>query len=205
MSAGQTWVWLAALALHFSLVAAVSLQDFSVSLLLGSDRGPAWLRTGSEQIRAITAAALGKSLTESNPLRQVVTTYTDCSGIEAGYSYFAPSVPPNGKLSFEIRYPDGRTEYDLPPVGGAAAGYRIATLLDRLQNIHYVRLREAILQTLAAAAGREHPRAETIRARFAVANLPSIAEYRAGQRASYRTLYAYDFRLSPRPPPRATK
>ncbi len=205
MSARQTWVWLAAFALHCTLIIAVALHDLSSSLLLGNDHSPGWIRTSLGRIRTVAAATSGKNLAESNPLRQAAFTYMDCSGIEAGYSYFAPSVPPNGKLSFTIRYPDGRTEEDLPPVGGAAAGYRIATLLDRLQNIHYERLREAILQTLAAAAGREHPGAETIRASFALAQLPSIAEYRAGRRVSYRPLYAYDFRFSSRATPRHGK
>lgn len=195
MSARQIWGWATALVLHLLLIAAVSLEDISASLANGGGAWPAWLQTGLQRTQVAAATTLGRGLDEANPLRQVLATYTGCSGIEAGYSYFAPAIPPNGRLSFELYYPDGRVEYDLPPVGGTAAGYRISTLLDRLQNIHNVRLREAILKTLAYSVRREHPHAKRIRARFEVANLPSISDYRKGARVSYRTLYAYDFRF----------
>ena len=88
---------------------------------------------------------LGERLPASKPLREGLAAYANGAGIELGYSYFAPRIPGNAKLVFELHYPDGRVEYDLPHVAGAAAGYRVATLLDNLLEIHYARLREAIV------------------------------------------------------------
>lgn len=151
-------------------------------------------------MEAVASAVLGRRLAESNPLRQSLASYADCTGIRAGYSYFAPTVSGNCKVAFELHYADGRMEYDLPPVGGAAAGYRLSTLLDHLARIHYVRLREAIIKTLVYSVRHEHPDAVMIRAVFGAANLPSAAEYRAGARVSYQVFYAYDFRFRAKAP-----
>ncbi len=70
------------------------------------------------------ATVLGQRLDQSNWLRNGITVYLHCAGIEAGYGFFAPNVPANYKLVFELRYPDGRTEYNIPRVGSAATGLR---------------------------------------------------------------------------------
>ena len=46
------------------------------------------------------------------------------------------------KLVFELRYPDGRVEYELPRVGSDAAGFRVAGLLDKIGRTPYSALRE---------------------------------------------------------------
>lgn len=150
------------------------------------------------RIETVASTVMGKHLASSNPLRQVIATYADCTGIEAGYSYFAPNVPGNSKLAFELHYPDGRVDYDLPVVGGASAGYRVSTLLDHLQAVHYARLREAIVKTLVMSVHEEHPDAVMIRAVFGVASLTNATEYRMGKRISYEALYAYDYRFRPK-------
>lgn len=197
MSARQAIIWGALLAGHFVLILAASLQDVASGLGEGSSMLPSATKPFWRKTEAFCSTLLGKHLSETNPLRQSLTTYTDCTGIEAGYSYFAPKVSGSSKLVFELHYPDGRTELDLPPVGGSAAGFRIATLLDRLQAVHYLRLREAILKNLVQAVWREHRDAVMIRAVFGVADLPSAAEYASGMRPSYHALYAYDFRFHP--------
>ncbi len=181
--------------LHFLLIIIVSLHDISSILpgdasVLPQGSNKVWRR-----IETITTALLAERLSPSNPLRQGLAAYTNGAGIELGYSYFAPSIPGNAKLVFELHYPDGRVEYDLPHVGGAAAGYRVATLLDNLQDIHYARLRNAIVQSLVSSVWQEHPDAVVIRAVFGVASLPTAEEFRAGAKGSYRLLSSYDFRL----------
>lgn len=198
MWARQKWIWAAALGLHLFLIVAVSLHDISSTLADAGSVSPRWFEPLWGRTEAVASTITGKHLAASNPLRQALATYADCAGIEVGYSYFAPNVPGNSKLAFELHYPDGRVEYDLPVVGGATAGYRVSTLLDHLQAIQYVRLREAIMKTLVLSIREEHPDAVMIRAVFGVANLTSAAEYRSGERISYRALYAYDFSFHPR-------
>jgi hypothetical protein len=186
-----------ALGLHLFLIATISLQDISSTLANTASLLPPRFGPLLDRAETITSTAIGNHLDASNPLRQALAAYADVTGIEAGYSYFAPNVPGNSKLAFELHYADGRVEYDLPVVGGAAAGYRVATLLDQLRTLHYGRLREAIVKTLVLSVRQEHPDAVMIRAVFGVAHLTSIAEYRMGRGISYEALYAYDFHFHP--------
>ncbi|MBA3961270.1 MAG: hypothetical protein H0X40_05135 [Chthoniobacterales bacterium] len=198
MSARVKVLWGALLFLHLSLIISASLQDIASGLGEGKSILPEWTKPLWHETAAISSALLGRRLPESNLLRQALTTYTDCTGIEAGYSYFAPSVSGNCRLVFELSYPDGHVEEELPLVAGEAAGFRIATLLDRLQAIHYVRLREEILRNLVYSVWREHRDATRISAVFGVAERASAGEYRAGKETSYHVLYAYEFRFPTR-------
>jgi hypothetical protein len=115
------------------------------------------------------------------------------AGIERGYGYFAPNIPGGYKLVFELHYPDGRVEYELPSVNSAAAGLRVASLLDEIGRTRYDPLREYMIKTLAASVWRGHPSLKAIRAIFGSLNLPSPPEFEQGKRESYDFLYAYDF------------
>jgi hypothetical protein len=146
---------------------------------------------------AMAAAALGQRLATSNPMRQGVTAYTYIAGIETGYGFFAPSVSISHKLVFEVQYADGRVEYELPRVGGAATGVRLPLLLDNIARTRYDPLRETMLKMMAFSIWREHRDASVIRAVFGFVKLPSITEFERGKEESYEFLYAYDFRFSP--------
>lgn len=140
-------------------------------------------------------AILGQQLAASNPVRQALATYLHIAGIETGYGYFAPNVPGSYKLVFELHYPDGRVEYELPRVNSAAAGFRVAGLLDEIGRTRYDALREHLVKRLAQSIWREHPEVETIRAVFGSITLPSISGFERGKRESYDFLYGYDFSL----------
>lgn len=145
------------------------------------------------------SAALGQRLAASNPGRQAIATYLHIAGIETGYGYFAPNVPGSYKLVFELHYPDGRVEYELPRVNRAAAGLRVAALLDQIGRTKYDALREILVKMLAQSVWREHPDVKTIRAVFGSIRLPSVSEFEHGKRESYEFLYAYDLSLREEP------
>ena len=139
------------------------------------------------------ATVLGQRLDYSNWLRNAITVYLHTSGIEAGYGFFAPNVPANYKLVFELHYPDGRSEYEIPRVSNAATGIRFAGLLDQLAEIGYPPLRETMIKILAYSAWQEHPDANIVRAYLGRARLPTPAEFARGDKGSYELLSAYDF------------
>ena len=145
------------------------------------------------------SAAVGQRLAASNPVRQALATYLHIAGIEAGYGYFAPNVPGSYKLVFELRYPDGRMEYELPRVSSAAAGLRLAGLLDQIGRSRYNALREHLVKIVAQSIWSEHPEVKTIRAVFGSISLPSVSEFEQGKRQSYQFLYGYDFSLREEP------
>ena len=148
----------------------------------------------------MVSLALGQHLASSNPIRQVLATYLHAAGIESGYGYFAPNVPGNYKLVFELYYSDGRVEYVLPSVSSAAAALRMVSLLDNIGRTHSDPLREHLVKMMAQSIWREHPDVETIRAIFGLIDLPSVRDFEHGKRESYEFLYAYDFSLQNEPP-----
>ncbi len=156
---------------------------------------PSSFSSFSRRAERVADGALGQHLAGSNPIRQALATYLHVAGIESGYGYFAPNVPGSYTLVLELHYPDGRVEYELPPVRSAAAGLRVAGLLDKVGNTRYDALREHLVKMVAQSIWREHREAKTIRAMFGSISLPTISEFEHGKRESYEFLYAYDFSL----------
>jgi hypothetical protein len=185
--------------LHFLLIVTISFRDIMSLVAHQLTIFPSPFSTAAEKWEPITSGAVGGKLPASNPLRRALLTYLHLAGIDRGYGYFAPNVPAGYKLVFELHYPDGRVEYELPGVNSAAAGLRVATLLDEIGRTRYDPLREYMVKTLAASVWREHPGVKTVRAVFGSLNLPSAAEFERGKRESYDFLYAYDFSLNEEP------
>jgi hypothetical protein len=195
----QQRVLLAWVVLHFLLIITISCRDIVWLVAHKLTILPAPFRAAAEKVEPIATGALGNKLSASNPLRGALLTYLHLAGIDRGYGYFAPNVPSGYKLVFELHYPDGRVQYELPGVNSAAAGLRIASLLDEIGRTRYDPLREYMVKTLAASVWREHPGVKTVRAVFGSLNLPSPAEFERGKRESYDFLYAYDFSRAEEP------
>jgi hypothetical protein len=195
----QKYVYAAWFGLHFLLIISFSLRDTLWFVAHGSTIFPSSFRSYSDKAEGVVSALLCQRLAASNPVRQVLATYLHIAGIETGYSYFAPNVPGSYKLVFELHYPDGRIEYELPRVNSTAAGLRVAGLLDKIGRTPYDDLRELLVKMLAQSIWRQHPEVKTIRAMFGSARLPSLSEFERGKRESYDFLYAYDFSLREKP------
>jgi len=195
----QQRVYLAWFVLHFLLIITISCRDIVWLVAHKLTILPAPFRAAAQRVEPIATGALGDNLSASNPLRRALLTYLHIAGIDRGYGYFAPNVPAGYKIVFELHYPDGRVEYELPAVNSGAAGLRVATLLDEIGRTRYDPLREYIIKTLAASIWRKHPGVKTVRAVFGLLNLPTPAEFEHGKRESYDFLYAYDFSLSEEP------
>jgi len=191
--------YLALVVLHFILIITISCRDIVWLVAHKLTILPSPFSAAAEKVEPIAAAALGDKLLTSNPFRRALLTYLHVAGIDRGYGYFAPNFPAGYKLVFELYYPDGRMEYELPGVNSGAAGLRVATLLDEIGRTRYDPLREYIIKTLAASVWREHPGVKTVRAVFGSLNLPSPAEFEHGKRESYDFLYAYDFSRAEEP------
>jgi hypothetical protein len=186
---------LAWFSLHFLLIITFSCRETLWLIARGLTIFPSSFKSFSQKVETAVDAILGQQLAASNPVRQALATYLHIAGIETGYGYFAPNVPGSYKLVFELHYPDGRVEYELPRVNSAAAGFRVAGLLDEIGRTRYDALREHLVKRLAQSIWREHPEVETIRAVFGSITLPSISGFERGKRESYDFLYGYDFSL----------
>jgi hypothetical protein len=191
----QKSVYLACFILHFLLIITVSCRETLWLVARGLTICSAPFDGYAQKAEGIAAAALGQHLAASNPVRQTLASYMGIAGIDAGYGYFAPNVPSNYKLVFELHYPDGHTEYQLPRVNSAAAGLRIASLLEQIGRTRSDALREHVVKTLARSVWREQPEVKTIRALLGKMVQPTIADFERGKKESYELLYAYDFSL----------
>ena len=189
-------LYLACFTCHFLLISAVCWRDTFSVVARGYTSLPSSFNAASEKAEKIVSALIGDRLGPSNPLRQALTVYLHLSGIESGYGFFAPNVADNYKLVFEIHYPDGRIEYELPNVASGGGGLRMSTLLDNIGEIRNDLLREVMVKMIAYSVWRKHPDATMIRAVLGFALLPTPADFRRGVRESYEFLYAYDFRFS---------
>jgi hypothetical protein len=129
-------------------------------------------------------------------VRQIISAYLNTTGIEAGYSYFAPNVPDSYKIVFELHYPDGHTEFELPQVSGRATGLRLATLLDVIAETEYEPLRAMMVKMLAYAVWQEHSEALKARAVFGYVDLPTPSEFKQGKKESYHALFVYDIEFT---------
>ena len=179
--------------MHLLLIISFSCRDTLRVVAEGPTILPVSTKNFSRKAEAAVSAVLGQNLLPSNPVREALNTYVRLAGIETGYGYFAPNVPGGYALVFELHYSDGRVDYELPRVNSAAAGLRIAGLLDKIGRTPYDALREHLVKMLAQSIWREHPNVKTIRAVFGSISLPSVSEFEHGKRESYEFLYAYDF------------
>jgi hypothetical protein len=197
MTARRRRIYLACFVVHFTLVILAAARDLASLLREGGNVFPASFEGFWQGSEIFLSTALGERLGDSNPLRQAVTFYTQGAGIESGYGFFAPNVPNSYKLVFELHYPDGRVQYELPHVAGNAAGLRVVSLFDNIGHIRYELLRRTTLKMLAYSVWREHPHATTIRAVFGTVQPPRIDAFLRGEKESYEFLYAYDFSFAP--------
>jgi len=193
-------VYLAWFLLHGLLIITISSREIFWLIAHRLTILPTSLSSTARKFESIASAALAQNLASSNPVRRALLTYLHLAGIERGYGYFAPNVPGNYKLVFELHYPDETVEYELPAVGSTAAELRLAGLLDEIGRARNDALREYLVKTLAGPVWREHPEAKKIRAIVGLRNFPDIHEFQRGARESYEFLYAYDFSRGKDPP-----
>jgi hypothetical protein len=186
-------IYLACCLLHFLIILIISCRETLWLVAHGLTMLPASCQEGSAKAEAVALAAVARNFPSSNPFRRALLTYSHAAGIDRGYGYFAPNVPVSYKLIFELHYPDGRVEYDVPGGSSAAADLRLSALLDEIGRTQVDALREYLVKMLARSTWREHPEATTMRAVFGFRNLPSIEEFERGRSESYEFLYAYDF------------
>jgi len=186
-------VYLAWFFVHFFFIAAISCRDIFWLIAHRLTFLPQVSVGIAQKFEPVASAAIGRAPASSNPARGVLLTYFQLAGINRGYGYFAPNIPGNYKLVFELHYPDERVEYALPRVQSKAADLRLMSLLDEIGRAESDRLREYLIRGITRAIWREHPDAMSIRAIFGRGRLPTINEFEEGKRESYEFLCAYDF------------
>ena len=184
--------------IHLTLVLFVCLRDTCGIFAEAPTIFPPTLTNFWDRTAAFFSAALAEDLSVRNPVRNGVAVYLNGAGAEAGYGFFAPNVPTNYKLVFELRYPDDRRDYELPRIADAATAFRLESLLDRIADFDYEPMRQVMFQMLTYPVWQQHPDAVSVRAILGFVVWPPPDQYLKGERESFEPLYAYDFDL-PKP------
>jgi hypothetical protein len=179
--------------LHFFFIAVISCRDILWVIAHRLTLLPQASVAIAQELEPVASGAIGQNMAKPNRIGPILITYFHLAGIEQGYGYFAPNIPGNYKLIFQLHYPDERVEYALPRVRSKAASLRLASLLDAIGHAGSDRLREYLVRGITRSIWREHPDAASIRAIFGRSRLPTIDEFEHGKRESYEFLFAYDF------------
>jgi hypothetical protein len=181
--------------IHFFLITAVCLAGVFWLVAQGSTILPSACNEYAQKAELGATWCLGKEAGASNPVRRGIATYLHAAGIQAGYSFFAPNVPSQHRLSLELFYDDGRVEYEVPRVRSRAAALRLESLLDRLAEERYEPVREALVKRLAFSVWRDHPDVKKVRATFGSVNPPGITEFEHGKTETFQPMFSFDFSL----------
>jgi len=180
--------------IHFFLVTAVCLAGIFSLIAESSTILPSGEKSAREA-ELVASWLLAKQAGASNPIRQGIATYLHAAGIQAGYSFFAPNVPSQHRLTLELFYDDGRVEYESPHVRSRAAALRLDSLLDRLAEERYEPVREVLVKSLAFSVWREHPDVKKIHATFGSVNPPEMSEFEHGKAETFQPMFSFDFSL----------
>jgi hypothetical protein len=181
--------------IHFLLITAVCLAGIFSLIAEGSTILPSKLDTYARKAEIGTAWLLGKEAGLSSRVRQVIATYLHAAGSQAGYTFFAPNVPSQHRLTLELFYGDGHVEYESPHVRSKAAALRLDSLLDKLPEKRYEPVREVVLKMLAFSVWREQPDVKRVRATLKTVHLPSITEFEHGKAETLEPMFSFDFSL----------
>jgi len=181
--------------IHFFLITAVCLAGVFWLIAQGSTILPSVCNEYAQKAELVATWCLGKEAAVSNPVRRGIATYLHAAGIQAGYSFFAPNVPSQHRLTLELLYEDGSVEYESPHVRGKTAGLRLESLLDRLADERYEPVREVLVKMLAFSVWREHPDVKKLRATFGSVNPPDIDEFEQGKTENFQAMFSFDFSL----------
>ena len=186
------WAWFG---IHFFLLTAVCFAGVFWLIAQGSTILPSACNEYARDAELAATWCLGKEAEASNPLRRGIATYLHAAGIQAGYTFFAPNVPNQHRLTFELFYDDGRVEHQSPQVRSKAGALRLDTLLDKLADERYEAVREVLVKMLAFSVWRQHQDVKKVRATFGSVNPPDINEFEQGKREAFQPMFSFDFSL----------
>ena len=181
--------------IHFFLVTAVCLAGIFWLVAEGATiLPPAW-REYARKGELVASWCLGKETHASNPVRLAIATYLHAAGIHAGYTFFAPNVPSQHRLTLELFYSDGHVEYESPHMHSKAAALRLESLLNKLPEERYEPIREVVCKMLAFSVWREHADVKRVRATLEAIHLPSVTDFEHGTAETIEPMFSFDFSL----------
>ncbi len=143
-----------------------------------------------------------KMLEKTGAFSDVFRLYSDYSGAETGYGFYAPNVASQFLVLYTIKDDDGNViETSLPRHYSKEALTRYFTAFDVFMDKidkpdeKYDNFMDVIMKSMALKVLEDHPPYRNIEADLLVYDLPVIAEFQAGERPDYAHILHYDYHL----------
>ena len=128
-----------------------------------------------------------------------ITHYGFMTGADAGFSFFAPSVASLSRVSFTLRDAEGRTWQDTVfGDAGTTWGLRSSAVFDCLADLEDRMLRGVTGSWAALLLGR-NPQAVEVVVDVEIEELPTMAQWREGQRSRWLEVYRGTFQRNADP------
>lgn len=130
---------------------------------------------------------------------RAVRWYGAMSGADAGYSYFAPHVGSELRIRFVLSDAHGRQWEDrLTADHNQEVRLRVGSMTGLFPADPEAEVfRHDLAASWAATMFGRHPTAERVIVEVDVHDVPSMADYRAGYRPEWVTVYAATFSVAP--------
>jgi hypothetical protein len=118
--------------------------------------------------------------------------YAHIAGIESGYGFFAPNVPPAYRLAIVIERPQGVMSEKVLSSENIEINLRLTTLVDYIARTQLEPVRQLLIQRLTFPLSSD---AGALKVYIVVSRLqsPSLQEYVAGARGTWMTQYEYEW------------
>ena len=124
-----------------------------------------------------------------------VRWYGAMTGADSGYGFFAPAVGSPSRATFTMTDASGRTWTDV--LDGGANGEARLRVGSILSSAAFPELRDDLVASWAGKMFGRHPDAREVVVRIEVHDMPSMEEYRRGDRPHWRPAYQATFLRNP--------
>jgi hypothetical protein len=133
-------------------------------------------------------------LADQPHLAELVERYTEVTVMQADYSFFSPDVAADLKVLAMVQDSAGRHTVDPFDVANPEVKTRFLCSVLCFQNVPEVQ--ELIARSWAARVYEKFPAAQSVSVRGLVYHLPTMREYRQGNRPYYQRMFEITFSTS---------
>ena len=176
---------LSAAALHFAALLTVCVLETGRLIQGGLTILP---------LRRVAPAPEASAAAETrSALGRGALTYLNLAGIEAGYGFFAPNIPPAYRLTIELSDKDGIVERGVLSPRRGETGVRLASFLDAVGRRPAGDVRDIMFQLMGKSLFAEHPTAVRLNVTVERIRQPKLAEGRSTLTQSFEFAYGYTF------------
>jgi hypothetical protein len=152
------------------------------------------LLAGGHLVVVVCGACYSLPDRNNGPAAQIVGWYATMSGAGTSYGFFAPVVGARHRAKFLLIDGKGSKWWDVfDRASNLEARLRLTGIVENAfmsgDADEFPEWRGRLVKSWAATMFTRHPRAKTLRVVVEYYDIPAIAEYRAGERPSWKTVY----------------